>query len=103
MNEGGVTEMSKTKRTRYSAEFKAKVARAALKEDTTIVEIAARFNIHPNQVSEWKKQAVEGLANVFAGKADRSDVVHEAQIKELHAKIGQLTVERDFLAKAFGR
>ena len=95
--------MSKTKRTRYSAEFKAKVARAALKEDTTIVEIAARFNIHPNQVSEWKKQAVEGLANVFAGKADRSDVVHEAQIKELHAKIGQLTVERDFLAKAFGR
>ena len=95
--------MSKTKRTRYSAEFKAKVARAALKEDTTIVEIAARFNIHPNQVSEWKKQAVEGLANVFAGKAERSDVVHEAQIKELHAKIGQLTVERDFLAKAFGR
>jgi len=58
---------------------------------------------HPYQVSEWKKQAVEGLANVFAGKADRSDVVHEAQIKELHAKIGQLTVERDFLAKAFGR
>lgn len=95
--------MSKTKRTRYSAEFKAKVARETLKEETTIVDIAARFNIHTSQGIEWKKQAVEGLTNVFSGKADRSDVVHEAQIKELHAKIGQLTVERDFLAKAFGR
>jgi transposase len=95
--------MSKTKRNRYSAEFKAKVAREAMKEGSTIVEIAAKFNIHPNQVSEWKKQAIEGLKNVFTGKANRSEVVHESQIKELHAKIGQLTVERDFLAKAFGR
>lgn len=95
--------MSKTKRKRYAAEFKAKVAREALKEELTIAEIAARFNIHPNQVSEWKKQASTGLADVFSGKVTRSDVAHEAQIKELHAKIGQLTVERDFLAKAFGR
>lgn len=95
--------MSKTKRNRYSADFKAKVAREALKEEATIAEIAARFNIHPNQVSEWKKQAVDGLTNVFSGKTNRSEVVSEAQIKELHAKIGQLTVERDFLAKAFGR
>jgi transposase len=71
MNEGGVTEMNRTKRTRYSAEFKAKVAREALKEETTIVEIAAQFNTYPNQVSEWKKQALEGLKDVFAGKADR--------------------------------
>jgi transposase len=95
--------MSKTKRNRYSAEFKAKVAREALKEEATIAEIAARFGIHPNMVGEWKKQAIEGLGDVFAAKIRRKDVEHEAQIKELHAKIGQLTVERDFLAKAFGR
>ena len=95
--------MSKTKRARYSAEFKAKVAREAMKEDATLVEIAARFNVHPNQVGDWKKQAIEGLASVFSGKADRDEMVTEAQIKDLHAKIGQLTVERDFLAKAFGR
>lgn len=95
--------MSKTKRNRYSAEFKAKVAREALKEESTIAEIAARFNIHPNQVSDWKKQALKGLNDVFAGKPSRDDVAHEAHVKELHAKIGQLSVERDFLAKAFGR
>ena len=95
--------MSKAKRNRYSAEFKAKVAREALKEESTIAEIAARFNIHPNQVSDWKKQALKGLSDVFAGKSSRDDVAHEAQVKELHAKIGQLAVERDFLAKAFGR
>jgi transposase len=77
--------------------------REALKEEVTIAEIAARFSIHPNQVSEWKKQALEGLADIFEGKAGRNDAAHEAQIKELHAKIGQLTVERDFLGKAFGR
>jgi len=95
--------MSKTKRNRYSADFKAKVARAAMREGSTIVEIATKHNIHPNQVSEWKKQAVEGLADVFTGKNSRNGTAHEDQIKELHAKIGQLTVERDFLAKAFNR
>jgi transposase len=95
--------MSKTKRKRYAAEFKAKVAREALKEESTIADIATRFSIHPNQVSEWKKQALEGLAEVFGGKTGRSDAAHEAQVKELHAKIGQLTVERDFLGKAFSR
>ena len=95
--------MSKTKRKRYSGEFKATVAREALKEESTIADIATRFSIHPNQVSEWKKQAIEGLAEVFTGKTERNDVAHEAQVKELHAKIGQLMVERDFLAKAFGR
>ena len=95
--------MSKTKRNRYSGDFKAKVAREAMREGSTIVEIAARYNIHPNQVSEWKKQAIEGLADVFTGKSGRNEATHEAQITELHAKIGQLTVERDFLAKAFNR
>jgi transposase len=95
--------MSKTKRKRYSGEFKAKVAREALKEESTIADIAIRFSIHPNQVSEWKKQAIEGLSEVFTGKTGRNDAAHEAQVKELHAKIGQLTVERDFLEKAFSR
>lgn len=95
--------MSKTKRKRYAADFKARVVREALKEHLTIAEIAVRFSIHPNQVSEWKKQALEGLADIFTGKEGRNAAAHEAQIKELHAKIGQLTVERDFLGKAFGR
>ncbi len=95
--------MSKTKRARYTAEFKAKVALAALREESTISEIAVKFAVHPNQVGEWKRHAVEGLADVFSGKIGQKDVDHEAQVRDLHAKIGQLTVERDFLAKAFGR
>ena len=95
--------MSKTKRKRYSAEFKAQVAREALREDVTIAEIASRFSIHPNQVSDWKRQALEGLADIFSGKTGKNDGAHEAQLKELHAKIGQLTMERDFLGRAFGR
>jgi len=95
--------MSKTKRKRYAADFKARVVREALKEQQTIAEIAARFSIHPNQVSEWKKLALEGLADIFTGKVGRNDAAHEVQVKELHAEIGQLTVERDFLGRAFGR
>jgi transposase len=95
--------MSKTKRKRYAAEFKAKVALEAIKGEATAAEIATRFGIHPNQVTDWKKQAMEGMVEVFTGKTERHTAENEAQIKELHAKIGQLTVERDFLAKAFGR
>lgn len=95
--------MSKTKRTRYSGEFKSKVALAALREEGTLSEIAGKYGVHPNQVSDWKKQAMAGLAGVFDGKAAHDEAAHEAQIKDLHAKIGQLQVERDFLAKAFGR
>jgi transposase len=95
--------MSKNKRKRYSAEFKAKVALEALKGESTVHELAARFEIHPNMVSQWKRQAAERMADLFATKAEQSDALSEAEIKELHAKIGQLTVERDFLAKAFGR
>ena len=95
--------MSKTKRTKHAVEFKAKVALAALREEATISEIAVKFGIHPNQVGDWKRRAVEGLADVFSGKMGQKDIDHEEQVKELHAKIGQLTVERDFLAKAFDR
>jgi transposase len=95
--------MSKTKRKRYSAEFKAKVALEAIKGEATLSELASRFGIHPTMIAQWKRQAAQGMVDVFSGKAGRHEIDQEARIKELHAKIGQLTVERDFLSKAFGR
>jgi len=95
--------MSKSKRKRYSAEFKAKIALDAIKGEETAARIASRYGVHPTQVTQWKSQARDGMAEVFLGKADRKEKDHESEVKELHAKIGQLTVERDFLAKAFGR
>ena len=95
--------MSKNKRKRYSAEFKARVALEALKGESTVHELASRFGVHPNMIAQWKRQAVAGMADSFKSKSERNDALDEEQMKELHAKIGQLTVERDFLAKAFGR
>ena len=95
--------MCKNKRKRYSAEFKAKVALEALKGESTVQEMASRFGVHPNMIAQWKRQAIEGMADSFRSKSERSDALSEEQVKELHAKIGQLMVERDFLAKAFGR
>jgi transposase len=95
--------MSKTKRKRYSAEFKAKVALEAIKGEQTLAELAAKYSLHPNMITNWKRQAIENLAETFSTKAERNRTSDDPQIKELHAKIGQLTVERDFLAKAFGR
>jgi transposase len=95
--------MSKTKRKRYSADFKAKVALEAIKAEQTINEFGSRYGLHPNLITNWKRQAIENLAETFSTKAERTRTNDDPQIKELHAKIGQLTVERDFLAKAFGR
>ncbi len=92
-----------TKRRRFTAEFKATVALEALRGDKTIQEIASRHKVHPNQVSGWKRQAVDGLGEVFSNGADRTRGDHEAEVHDLHAKIGQLTVERDFLAKGLKR
>ncbi len=91
------------KRTRYSAEFKAKVAKEAMKGEETLAQLATRFGVHPNQVAQWKKQALDGLTEIFSSKAEKVSVSSEAEIKDLHAKIGQLTIERDFLAKVSGR
>ena len=93
------------KRTRYSAEFKAKVALEALRGELTAAQLAAKHGIHQTIVGEWKRQAVEGLTTVFSGRsaARESAKAPAADIERLHAKIGQLVVERDFLAKAFGR
>jgi transposase len=93
------------KRTRYSSEFKAKVALEALRGELTAAQLAAKHGIHQTLVGDWKRQATEGLASVFAGKtaAQESAKAAEADVEKLHAKIGQLVVERDFLAKASGR
>jgi transposase len=95
--------MSKMKRKRYSAEFKAKVALEAIKGEQTLAELATRFELHPNMITNWKRQAIKNMADAFNSKSEKNKSLNEAQIKDLHAKIGQLTIERDFLAKAFGR
>jgi len=95
--------MSTTRRKRYSAEFKAKVALEAIRGEQTISELASRYELHPNMITNWKRQAIDNMAAVFFRCRERSNKAGDAQIKDLHAKIGQLTVERDFLAKAFGR
>ncbi len=88
-----------TIRRRFTADFKAKVALEALRGDRTIQEIAARHKVHPNQVSTWKRQAMDGLGEVFSNGAEGARGEHEAEVRNLHAKIGELTVERDFLAR----
>jgi transposase len=93
------------KRTRYSAEFKAKVALEALRGELTTAQLAAKHGIHQTMVGEWKRQAMDGLTAVFAGKAAAQQTAKSAgtEVEKPHAKIGQLLVERDFLAKASGR
>ena len=94
--------MSK-KRRKFSPEFKARVALDALSGEHTIAELASKYSVHPNQISQWKKQAREGVAASFSGKVQNDHQANEAHVKELHAKIGQLTIENDFLQKAFAK
>ena len=90
----------RNKRRNHSSKFKAKVALAAFKGDKTVVELSRQFEVHPNQVTSWKKQLLENVEQAFGSTAKLCD---EAHVKELHAKIGQLTLENDFLSKALGR
>ncbi len=92
----------KTRR-RFTAEFKAKVALEAIQGHRTVAELAKRHELHPNLITQWKRQAIEKLARVFDDKALEPAASREAEVTKLHAKIGQLVVERDFLAKAFDR
>ena len=91
------------KRRNFSAEFKARVALEALSGAHTMSELSAKHGVHPNMISQWKCRVQEELPELFSRKTAGSNGSREAEIKELHAKIGQLTVEKDFLAKAFGR
>ena len=94
-----------SKRRRYSADFKAKVALEALRGELTTAQLATRHGIHPTMVGEWKKQAMDGLTAVFADRSATQETakLFEAEVEKLHAKIGQSVVERDFLVKASGR
>ena len=77
----------------------------ALRGELTTAQLATKHGIHQTMVSEWKKQAVEGLTTVFSGRSEAQETAKsaEVEVEKLHAKIGQLLVERDFLAKASGR
>jgi len=92
-----------TTRRRFTSEFKARVALEALRGDKTVQEIASQYKVHPNQVSTWKRQALDGLSELLSNGADHERQDHETEVRDLHAKIGQLTVERDFLARGLKR
>jgi transposase len=94
--------MTKRNRRTHSPAFKAKVALAALKGDKTLAELTQQFDVHPNQIADWKKQLQERVADVFdAGNA--APAAPLIDVKVLHAKIGQLTLENDFLESALSK
>ena len=90
------------KRRNHSPEFKAKVALAAAKGDKTVAELAQKYTLHANQISTWKKELLENAAMIFASESQLSKDNTE-EVDKLHAKIGQLTMENDFLARVLGR
>jgi len=94
--------MPRRPRRNHSPAFKAKVALEALKGEEPIIEIAERFDVHPNQITKWKRQLVEQAAVVF-GEDEKAKEGCGPSIAELHAKIGELTMENDFLSGALGR
>lgn len=94
--------MTRRKRRNHSPAFKAKVALAAMKGERTVAELAEQFDVHPNQIQDWKSRLAEGAEGVFGSQATTAQ--HNAQeVEKLHAKIGQLAMENDFLSKVLGR
>lgn len=91
------------RRRNLSPQFKAKVALAAIREEATLAELAQRFGVHPNWVSKWKREGLDTLKTGFTSGREHRDRSQEAEIKTLQAKVGELVVERDFLARAFER
>ena len=91
------------KRKRYSAYFKAKVALEALRGELTTAQLATKHGVHQTMISDWKRHAVDGLASLFSAKTEGKKGIREGDLDRFHAKIGQLVVERDFLAKVSGR
>jgi transposase len=88
------------KRKNYSAAFKSKVALEAIKEESTLSELSAKYGVHSTQIKTWKKQALEGICGIFSDEKARKSNRIEEDTSKLHEKIGQLVVERDFLLDA---
>ena len=88
-----------SKRKQHSPEFKAKVALEALKVEQTVSELASRFGVHPTMIHAWKKALLEGASGVFERGARKVPEIGEKQVRELHAKIGELSVANDFLSR----
>lgn len=91
----------KRPRRNHAPAFKAKVALAAIKGDKTLAELAAQFDVHANQITQWKSELLSRALEIFATQAEKTE--RGPSIKDLHAKIGQLTLENDFLEGALGR
>lgn len=94
--------MARRARRTHAPAFKAKVALAAIKGEKTLAELAQQFDVHPHQITAWRTQLLEGATGVF-GEPAAGASAPAVDIKELHAKIGELTLERDFLSDALGK
>lgn len=94
--------MTKRRRRNHSPSFKAKVAMAAIREDKTLAELAQQYDVHPNQIQDWKKRLMAEAEHIFGNGNAQADNAAEEKVEALHAKIGELTMERDFLSKALG-
>ena len=88
------------KRKNHLPEFKAKVALEAIREEMTLAELSKKYGVHPTQIGTWKRAAIENMATAFTHRSAATEQISAADVDKLHSKIGQLVVERDFLAEA---
>ena len=95
--------MTRRARRNHTPVFKAKVALAAIKGDLTLAQLAEQFDVHPNQITAWKALLQEGAADVFGGGGSGGPTLPAIDVKSLHAKIGELTLENDFLEGALSK
>jgi len=95
--------MTRRPRRNHTPAFKAKVALAAIRGEQTLVELSQQFDVHANQIKQWKEQLLEGATGVFGGDAKSETATPAVDIKTLHAKIGELALENDFLSGALSK